>query len=117
MSVIYCSECGKKHEYGFAKPNFCSSCGTSLGPSVVSKASNKSRVTKVARDEEDEYEDDGEFSDCDEIPDIDKIQVDIESFDASNTFSLGSIFGQPQEPKQTSRKRPISLENFKNNKK
>jgi hypothetical protein len=116
MSVTFCSECGKKHEYNFAKPNFCSSCGAGFGVQVKSKASTNRRTTQ--RGEEDLYDgDDEDFSDCDGVPNIDKIQIDVEHVDSANVFSLGSIFGNPQEANTRTRKRPMSLENFKNNKK
>lgn len=127
MSVIYCSECGKKLEYSFAKPNFCSGCGNPFGMAKLKKA-----IKQNAREEEDEeyddeededFEDDGEsFSNATRVPNIRNFQVDIETAAQYNTFDLGSIIGS--EPNQTSKAskpkrktRSTSLEDFKQNKK
>jgi hypothetical protein len=127
MSVIYCSGCGKKHDYNFAKPNFCSTCGDPFGMAKLKKISQ----AKVKEDEdleddedgEDYFEDDGEsFSNATRVPNIRKIQVDIETAAQYNTFDLGSIIGS--DPNQASkasapsrRNQSVSLEDFKQNKK
>lgn len=126
MSVIYCSQCGKKHEYNFAKPNFCSSCGGPFGMAKLKKATQPDPEEEDMDDEEyddEEFEDDGEsFSNATRVPNIRKIQVDIETAAQYNTFDLGSIIGS--DPNQASkasapsrRNRATSLEDFKQNKK
>lgn len=123
MSVTYCSDCGKKHEYNFAKPNFCSSCGGSFG-SVRSKSVNKRSSTQNNDNEEyfDEDDDDESFTNASYVPDIRKIQVDIENGAQYNTFNLGSIINNDSNsqaaissPRRINR--PASLEDFKQNKK
>ncbi len=125
MSVIYCSGCGKKHDYNFAKPNFCSTCGDPFGMAKLKKVSQAKEEEDMEDDEEGEgyFEDDGEsFSNATRVPNIRKIQVDIETDAQYNTFDLGSIIGS--DPNQTSkasspsrRNRATSLEDFKQNKK
>jgi ribosomal protein L37E len=124
MSVIYCSGCGKKHDYNFAKPNFCSTCGNPFGLAKLKKVSQAKEDEDLDDDEEGEdyFEDDGEsFSNANSVPNIRKIQVDIETAAQYNTFDLGSIIGT--ESNQTSktssprRNRSTSLEDFKQNKK
>jgi hypothetical protein len=124
MSVIYCSGCGKKHDYNFAKPNFCSTCGGAFGMAKLKKVSQAKEDEDIENDEEGEdyFEDDGEsFSNVNSVPNIRKIQVDIETASQYNTFDLGSIIGS--ESNQTSRgssprrNRSTSLEDFKQNKK
>jgi hypothetical protein len=124
MSVIYCSGCGKKHDYNFAKPNFCSTCGGAFGMAKLKKVSQAKEDEDIENDEEGEdyFEDDGEsFSNVNSVPKIRKIQVDIETAAQYNTFDLGSIIGS--ESNQTSRgssprrNRSTSLEDFKQNKK
>jgi hypothetical protein len=124
MSVIYCSGCGKKHDYNFAKPNFCSTCGGAFGMAKLKKVSQAKEDEDIEDDEEGEdyFEDDGEsFSNVNSVPKIRKIQVDIETAAQYNTFDLGSIIGS--ESNQTSRgssprrNRSTSLEDFKQNKK
>lgn len=125
MSVIYCSGCGKKHDYNFAKPNFCSTCGNPFGMAKLKKVSQAKEDENLEDDEdgEDYFEDDGEsFSNATHVPNIRKIQVDIETDAQYNTFDLGSIIGS--DSNQTSkasapsrRSRATSLEDFKQNKK
>lgn len=119
MSLLYCSQCGKKHEYNFAKPNFCSACGYSLGVVLASKqpATTKSIAKSSRKEEVDEDFDDEDFSDSDELPQIDKLEFDVENFSDYNSFSLNSIFGGEQSVQKSTRKRSVSLEDFKNNKK
>ena len=124
MSVIYCSGCGKKHDYNFAKPNFCSTCGDPFGMAKLKKVSQAKQDESYDDDEdgEDYFEDDGEsFSNANHVPNIRKIQVDIETAAQYNTFDLGSIIGTEsnQTPTASSprRNRPTSLEDFKQNKK
>lgn len=125
MSVIYCSECGKKHEYNFAKPNFCSSCGNPFGVAKLKKQKpqQEEEEEEYDDDEEEDFEDDGEsFTSVSRVPNIRKIQVDVETSAQYNTFDLGSIIGSEANPVPKGstpkrRSRPISLEDFKQNKK
>jgi len=123
MSVIYCSECGKKIEYSFAKPNFCSGCGNPFGMAKLKKAIKQNIEQEEDYDEEDEFEDDGEsFSNATRVPNIRNFQVDIETAAQYNTFDLGSIIGSESDrqskasaPKRKARS--ASLEDFKQKKK
>lgn len=124
MSVIYCSQCGFKHGYNLAKPNFCTQCGTSLG--AVMSSNNKKLPAVKNKVKEDDYDDDDEEYDDDDdedstnasfVPDINKLAVAIEQTEGYNTFNLGSIFGQPSEFSTPRRRRNMTLDNFKNTKK
>ncbi len=126
MSVIYCSECGKKHEYSFAKPNFCSSCGGAFGIAKLKKANKPDPEEEYDDEDDDDYEDfeddDGSFTNSKSVPNIRKIQVDIETAAQYNTFDLGSIIGSesntaPKTSAPKRRNRSTSLEDFKQNKK
>lgn len=44
MQTIFCTECGAKNEYSGAKPKFCSSCGTPMGPNA-----SKAKQPKVEK--------------------------------------------------------------------
>lgn len=122
MSITYCPDCGKKHEYNFAKPNFCSSCGLSFGaskPKTIKKVS--AQEDKEDFDEEDFEGDDDSFSNATSVPNIRKIQVDIETSAIYSTFDLGSLFGSGSdtEPKASAPRRrsnSLSIEDFKQNK-
>ena len=121
MSISYCPDCGKKHEYNFAKPNFCSSCGLSFGASKP-KTINKVSVKEDAEDfDEEDFEGDDSFSNSTSVPNIRKIQVDIETSAEYNTFDLGSIIdGTSSVSSRTSspkrRSSSMSIEDFKQNK-
>lgn len=126
MSVIYCPECGKKHEYNFAKPNFCSGCGNAFGMAKLKKSDKKTKKEEEYDDDDDddeEFEDDDEsFSNTNHVPNIRKIEVDIQTAAQYNTFDLGSIIdpesrSKPQAPAPRRKNRSISLEDFKQNKK
>jgi len=123
MSVIYCSQCGFKHNYNLAKPNFCTQCG---GPLGAVSPSNKKLPAVKNKVKEDEYDDDEEYDDDDDdedstnasyVPDIGKLAVAVEHTEGYNTFNLGSIFGQPSESSSPKRRRNMTLDNFKNTKK
>ena len=122
MSITYCPDCGKKHEYNFAKPNFCSGCGSPFGVAKL-KAINKVSAHENQDDfDEDDFEgDDDSFSNATSVPHIRKIQVDIERDEEYNTFDLGSIIsGTSSASSRTSspkrRSNSISIEDFKQNK-
>ena len=126
MSVIYCSGCGKKHDYNFAKPNFCSTCGDPFGMAKLKKISQaKVKEDEDLEDDEDGegyFEDDGEsFSNATHVPNIKKFQVDIETSEIYNTFNLGSIIGnesnQTAKASSSRRNQSVSLEDFKQSKK
>lgn len=129
MSVIYCSECGKKHEYNFAKPNFCSSCGSPFGAAKLKKQKPKEEEEEEDYDDEEEdedeedFDDDGEsFTNASRVPNIRKIQVEVETSAVYSTFDLGSLIGSESNPvpkgsKPQRRSRPTSLEDFKQKRK
>ena len=119
MSTTYCPDCGKKHEYNFAKPNFCSSCGLSFG--AVKLKTNKKAALEEDSDEEYFEGDDDDFSDATHGPHIRKIQVDVEVDEQYNTFDLGSIIGGTSAPVSKAsaprrRSNSLSIEDFKQNK-
>ncbi len=125
MSVTYCPDCGKKHEYNFAKPNFCSGCGSPFGAAKLKKQKPKEKEEEEDYEDEDEDEedfedDDGSFTNASRVPNIRKIQVDVETSAIYSTFDLGSIVGGASTQTSTAstprRSRPISLEDFKQNK-
>jgi hypothetical protein len=86
MSHLFCSNCGVKIEYNFAKPNFCSKCGTNFGGSqqsqaAVEEAPRQSRSSVVSDDETD-----AEF-----VPQLRGLEVEIEK---TKTVTIGSLVGQ-----------------------
>ena len=93
MRSIYCTECGAKSEYTVTAPKFCSSCGTPMGQEAKQVAAAK-KDTPVKRkantppplprsssqrrsmSREESLADDE--TDFDYVPDISKLQYDID---------------------------------------
>lgn len=115
MNVIFCSSCGKKHEYTYAVANFCSGCGTSLRGNRFPSSPVVGSAQKPA-DEEDEI-DENDNTSVSSVPQIRKLDLEIEKFEGHNSFTLGSLFNSPQEPSAISRRRNTSLGDFINTKK
>jgi hypothetical protein len=123
MNITYCPDCGKKHEYNFAKPNFCSGCGSPFGVAKLKKIGKTSKREEEYEDEDEDFEDDDDdsFSNATRVPNIRKIQVDIERDEEYNTFDLGSIIGgtssaSSRAPSPKRRSSSVSIEDFKQNK-
>jgi len=118
MSVTFCSSCGAKHEYNYAKPKFCSSCGNSLGLQLTESSVGRAKNNAVNDDDYDDgEEDDLSNSDSNRVPNIRKLDFELEIDTDINTFSLGSIFGQPSHQSNNSRRKSsTSVDDFVSNK-
>jgi hypothetical protein len=112
MNVTFCPNCGSKHPYTYAKPKFCSSCGFNLGPELKS---SKAPVAAAARDSF-EDDDDVDFSDADYVPQIRKIDVDVEEYAECPSFTLGSLFGDNSRVAKARRRQSTSISDFVNQK-
>lgn len=99
MSHLFCFNCGEKLEYNIAKPKFCSSCGESVG---TTQARDKPSRTKVKPTERYEVDENG-FIDYDELPNISKLEFDIEQF--GEQMTLGKMLGQNTPPDYQGRKK------------
>jgi ribosomal protein L37E len=90
MLSTYCQECGSKNEYRFSKPKFCSNCGHPLSGEERAKPKQKvpPRKTQAERIESDFDEEGTEIY---EVPDLSRLEYEIES-SADSSFSLGSLF-------------------------
>jgi hypothetical protein len=98
MLSTYCQHCGSKNEYSTVKPKFCSHCGQSLnGELDQAKASAQSKPSFFARKpiQQEIHDEDG--TDVYEVPNISKLEYDIE-FEQDSTFSIGSIMPQQEKP-------------------
>lgn len=109
MSAIYCSNCGIKHEYSYAKPKFCSSCGNPMGAQPL-----KPTVAQRAAPDEDYEDDDGDedSSNSSYVPQLRRLQVDVEPYSEGASFTLGSLFGENSPPSQPRRNRAKNLDDF-----
>lgn len=115
MNATFCPNCGAKHTFTYAKPKFCSSCGSSLGPELKKSQAAVSQVDQ--NDDDEDFDDDGESSDINYVPKIRKFEIDVEKYSDSNSFSLGSLFGEDTAPSTKGRRNTSrSLEDFVNDK-
>jgi len=95
MASIFCTSCGAKHEYAGFAPNFCSKCGAEIAGTITKQQANKKPIKKPDY-EEPESED---TTDVDEIPDIDKLDVEIEIEGGFRAFNLEELSKQPSAAK------------------
>ena len=83
---IYCQKCGAKVEYSASnKPKFCHNCGSSL-----------SLGSNVGRDSQHEEPLEEEESDATSVPNIQELEVDIQTESAS-TETIGDLALQQVE--------------------
>ena len=110
MNNIYCTECGKKIEYTYSKPKFCSHCGTGFG---VPSKNNSFKKKDEPQIQEDLKEDETEIQ---EVPELyNGLAVETES-SGNNVFSFESLIGE-RSPKRTARNRSININDFIDGKK
>ena len=96
--IKYCSECGAKHEYKFSPPKFCSNCGAPMGVAQSeSKPLNRNIATSKKSKAINDEETDAEF-----VPNISKLEYEIEDFGASVQQTIGSLGGKPSPNRRRS---------------
>ena len=88
--IKYCSDCGAKHEYKFSPPKFCSNCGSPMGVAQneskpLSRSVESSRKSQSINDSE---------TDAEFVPDISKLEYEIEDYGASIQHTIGSLGGK-----------------------
>jgi hypothetical protein len=93
----FCFDCGGKLEYSFSPPNFCPHCGKKTGAKNTQKQKPSSSATVSKSSEDSEG-----YTDADFIPDISKLEYEIEDFGASVQQTIGSLGGK-QSPKRRQR--------------
>ena len=96
--IKYCSECGAKHEYKFSPPKFCSNCGAPMGVAQneskpLNRNTTASRKSKAINDEE---------TDAEFVPNISKLEYEIEDFGASVQQTIGSLGGKASPKRRCS---------------
>lgn len=95
--IKYCSECGSKHEYKFSPPKFCSNCGDPMG---VATDESKPLDRKVTSQRKSQAISDNE-TDAESVPQISKLEYDLEDFGASTQHTLGSLHGKTAPKRKT----------------
>ena len=96
MAVTFCTNCGAKYEFtGFA-PNFCSKCGTQMNGTKASVPTRDTSKRPFASRNQ-VADDDEENTDIDSVPELDKLDVDIEIEGGFRTFSLEEISRSPHQ--------------------
>ena len=88
--IKYCSECGSKHEYKFSPPKFCSNCGAPMG---IAQNESKPLNRNVSSQRQSKAISDNE-TDAESVPNISKLEYEIEDFGASVQQTLGSLHGK-----------------------
>ena len=86
----FCFSCGDKLEYKFNPPNFCPVCGTQINASLNTESSVKTQETrqkKVSIDKEG-------YTDSKDVPQLTKLEYELEDFGTSAQQTIGSIFGK-----------------------
>ena len=96
--IKYCSECGAKHEYKFSPPKFCSNCGAPMGVAQneskpLNRNTTASRKSKAINDEE---------TDAEFVPNISKLEYEIEDFGGSVQQTIGSLGGKASPKRRSS---------------
>ena len=71
MITEFCMHCGAKFQYSLNKPNFCSSCGSSLGE--TSEASVSEKITKEEKEKRG-------------LPNLNKLEYSINNNNNRQTF-------------------------------
>jgi hypothetical protein len=102
--IKFCSECGVKVEYKFSPPKFCSSCGSPMGVATINESKPLNRNVRASRKIEAISDDQ---TDADSVPNISKLDYEIEDFGASVTHTIGSLAG-----KELPKKRKIVRRNI-----
>jgi hypothetical protein len=94
---IYCKSCGAPTAYGSKKPKFCSHCGESFSSTVkASKPTKRPSPQKKQVIAQETYEDEDVINDSPQIPNISKLDADIEGGRARGV-KLGEIAGTANE--------------------
>lgn len=88
---MFCSNCGSKHEYAGFAPNFCSKCGSSMSGKISQTAARKQpQAREVEEDEDDEH------SNVEEVPQLDKLDLEVEIEGSFRAFNLDDLTRNPQ---------------------
>ncbi len=93
MANVFCTSCGAKHEYAGFAPNFCSKCGNSMNGKSMPQVQKRPVRAVDSEDEEDESEDN---TNIDQVPDIGKLDVEIEMEGGFRAFNLEDLSRNPQ---------------------
>lgn len=115
MATSFCTNCGHKMTYNFSPPNFCGQCGTKVGAGFSAQASAPAPVKKVRAkqiDEDDQFDDDDEeYSNLDDLPQIQSLAYELENDSGNRQYQLGELFGQ--RGVSSRRNRSMSVDDFK----
>lgn len=90
---IFCPQCGFKNEYVGKKPNFCSSCGSSLNS--LDKQENSAKIEEQAVANEEILDDEDYEDEYVEIPNIDSLKFDLYKGESHKRQTLGSLLNNP----------------------
>ena len=102
--IKFCSECGTKVEYKFSPPKFCFQCGAPMGVATVNESKPLNRNVKASRKIEaiSDNETDAEY-----VPDISKLEYEIDTFGSQYNQTIGSLGGKSQPTRRKTQRRNI----------
>lgn len=100
MAFTYCPSCGYKNHHGVTPPQFCGGCGKALseGPPRRAKTTLTRSSLEARRGAVDTDVDDGENSDINRVPDINKLKYTVSEGDmGSRKMNLKDLTGDISE--------------------
>lgn len=94
MSTVFCSSCGAKHQHAGFPPNFCSKCGSPMTAKAVQQSSARAQAPKVSAPADDEELSEDQ-NDINELPRLDRLDVEISIEGGFRAFSLEELSSSP----------------------
>ena len=94
MAIKFCTDCGKKFEYKFSPPKFCSECGSSVGIASANESAPQKRSLKKINTLSDSE------TDAESVPHITKLEYEIDTFGSDIQHTLGSLGGHSAPTKR-----------------
>lgn len=99
--TLYCTKCGKKHDFTLERPKFCSECGKSFnGDAKAQTPSTNKGVTTQAEEEDNDKE----------VPQIIEIQAEVET-DTRHKIAFANVKNAPSFAREKPRT-PLSIEDL-----
>ena len=99
MLSTYCQQCGSKNEYRFEKPKFCSKCGEPFSEEARASAKKLKPIREEPVQLESDFDEEG--TEVYEVPDISRLEYDLEPMDTHSSFTLGSLFNNANTEAQS----------------
>ena len=99
--IKFCSECGKKTEYSFSPPKFCSACGAPMGVAHLNESKPLNRNVSSTRKAQAISDDE---TDAESVPHISKLEYEI---DQEYNHTMASLAGREPPKRRRSNSKSI----------